>query len=203
MIRAINSPPKNSGPEIPIEPAKEPVKKTPVDPAKEAPIISPKKENIMELQVTRFSSQNDSTLGLLMEKADQGLKFLCFTLEDEYRTVKVYGETRIPAGRYQILLRTEGEFHQKYLAKFGPDFHKGMLWLQNVPNFEYVLIHIGNKDDDTAGCLLVGNTSQENIVEEGFIGASTAAYQRIYPPIAKALLNGEKVWVTYIDYDAV
>lgn len=170
---------------------------------KEATIPTKPRKPIMELQVIRFSSQKDSTLGMLMEKKDKGPSFLCFTLEDEYRTVKKYGETRIPAGRYRIKLRTEGGFHERYLNKFGPDFHKGMLWLQNVPNFEYVLVHIGNSDDDTAACLLVGDGSQQNITEEGMITSSTNAYKRIYPPIAEALLNNDEVWITYIDFDAV
>ena len=155
----------------------------------------------MKLEVLRFSSQSDSTLGLLFDVTN-GREFLCYTLEDEYRTQKVYGETRIPAGEYEILLRTEGGHHEKYKAKFG-DMHKGMLWLQDVPNFQWILIHIGNKDEDTAGCLLVGNSSTQNITEEGSIAASTSAYRRIYPLIAAVLEAGEKVTIKYINYDAV
>ena len=118
------------------------------------------------------------------------------TLEDEARTVKQWGETRIPAGKYKLTLRNEGGFHTRYLAKFGAEFHKGMIYVNEVPNFEYILWHIGNDDDDTAGCLLVGKTSQDN-----FIGNSTTAYKEIYPPIRDAILSGEEVTVTYIDYD--
>ena len=56
----------------------------------------------MELVVLRFSSQSDSTSGLLFEKTPYGMFFLCYTLEDEKRDVKVAGETRIPAGKYKI-----------------------------------------------------------------------------------------------------
>ena len=120
---------------------------------------------------------------------------LIFVLEDEERTVKVFGETRIPEGVYEIKLRTEGGFHQKYLEKFGNEFHKGMLWLQNVPNFEYVLIHIGNTDDDTAGCLLVGDGCTENITKDGQLQGSTSAYKRLYPIIIDRLLDGEQVFI--------
>ena len=71
-----------------------------------------------------------------------------------------------------------------------------MIHVDNVPNFEYILWHIGNDDDDTAGCLLVGKTSQDN-----FIGSSTVAYKEIYPDIAGAIIRGDKVTATYIDYD--
>ena len=146
----------------------------------------------MRLDVVRFSSGEESTLGLLLIDGN----FACYTLEDEWRTEKVYGETRIPAGMYVIKLRTEGGFNHKYSRKF-PLIHKGMLHITNVPGFTNILIHIGNEDDDTAGCLLVGDRLNNNIVKSGFISNSTTAYRRIYPIIANALERGEKVWINY------
>lgn len=142
----------------------------------------------MEIELLRYNSEADYTDGLFFVNCD----FQCYTLEDEFRTEKVYGETRIADGRYRMELRTEGGFHQRYLNKFGSDFHKGMLWIKEVPNFEYVLIHIGNDDDDTAGCVLVGSIADK---DRGFIGASEKAYKDVYPQIAEALLNGEEVWI--------
>ena len=156
----------------------------------------------MKLEVLRFSSDSDSTLGLLFNVTDKR-KFLCFTLEDEFRENKIKGETRIPAGTYPITLRTEGGFNERYTEKFGEDFNKGMLWVREVPGFEYILIHIGNNDDDTEGCLLVGDSQNQNITRSGFIGKSTQAYKRIYPPIANTLVNGGQVSINYIDYDNV
>ena len=153
----------------------------------------------MKLQVLRFSSQEDSTSGIMMEEKDIGLRFLCYTLEDERRVMKVQGETRVPAGTYNITLRTEGGFNKKYSKRF-PGIHKGMLWVRDVPNFEYILIHCGNTDDHSAGCLLVGDSQENNIIiKDGFIGKSTNAYKRIYRPIAKVLERGEEVTITYTD----
>tara|TARA_S200002703_G_scaffold74335_1_gene64166 strand:- start:336 stop:818 length:483 start_codon:yes stop_codon:yes gene_type:complete len=154
----------------------------------------------MRLEVLRFSSQKDSTLGLLFDITDGDRKFMAYTLEDEHRDVKVMHETRIPAGTYHITLRTVGGFHAKYTKRFG-ELHKGMLWLRNVPNFEYILIHAGNDDDDTSGCLLVGDTQTENVTSDGFVGSSVNAYKRIYRPIADAIDRGEQVTITYTDYD--
>ena len=153
----------------------------------------------MKLEVLRFSSDSDSTLGVLFDTTNER-KFLCFTLEDEFREIKISGETRIPAGTYNVTLRTEGGFNQRYNDKFGTDFNKGMLWVRDVPGFEYILIHIGNTDDNTEGCLLVGDTQTQNITKNGFIGSSTDAYTRIYPPIADVLVNGGQVTITYKDY---
>lgn len=152
----------------------------------------------MKLEVLRFSSQKRDTLGILFDVTD-GRKFLCFTLEDEDREEKVMHETRIPAGTYKLRLKTWGGYHDRYSKRFA-DMHKGMIEVLEVPNFEHILIHCGNDEDDTSGCLLVGNTQSENIVSTGYVGSSTVAYKRIYPPIAEALERGECT-ITYTDYD--
>lgn len=157
----------------------------------------------MKLKVLRFSSQEDSTSGLLFLESDLGLEFLCYTLEDEDRALKIKGETRVPAGTYQIKLRTEGGFHAKYTKRFA-GMHKGMLHVIDVPNFKWILIHTGNTDEHTAGCLLVGDSQENNIIiKDGFIGKSTNAYKRIYPDIAKTLEKGEEVTIEYIDLDGL
>ena len=157
----------------------------------------------MELEVLRFSSQADSTNGILFDVTGGKRKFLCYTLEDEHRDNKVNGETRVPAGTYRVTLRTTGGFHSRYKNKYG-ELHKGMLWVRDVPDFEYILIHTGNTDEHTAGCLLVGDSQQANFnSSNGMVGSSVNAYKRIYPPIAEALEKGESVSITYIDFDTI
>ena len=160
----------------------------------------------MELEVIRISSGIDSTNGILFEIIQQGneidgswrqKKFLAYTLEDEYRSEKVFGETRIPDGKYKLGLRKVGGYHAKYSKRFS-HIHVGMLHVLNVPGFEYILIHCGNTDEHTAGCLLVGDSQENNqITTDGFIGKSTQAYKRIYPRIAEAIDCGEEVTITY------
>ena len=157
----------------------------------------------MELEVWRFSSQEDSTNGLLFDVTGGKRRFLCYTLEDEHREEKVTGETRIPAGTYRITLRTVGGFHGRYEKKYG-EMHKGMLWVRDVPGFEYILIHTGNTDEHTAGCLLLGDSQQANFgSSNGMVGSSVNAYKRVYPPIAKALEEGRSVSITYRNFDYV
>ena len=75
-----------------------------------------------------------------------------------------------------------------------------MLHVLDVPGFEYILIHCGTTDEHTAGCLLVGDTQENNkIKKDGFIGRSTQAYKRIYPEIAKAIKIGQDVTIEYKD----
>ena len=161
------------------------------------------KQPNMKLEVLRFSSEDDSTSGLLFDITDGNRKFLAYTLEDEYREEKEIHETRIPAGTYNVTLRTEGGFHQRYVTKYG-DMHKGMLWVRDVPGFEYILIHTGNTDEHTSGCLLLGDSQTNNQVkEDGFIGSSVQAYKRVYPQIAKVLEEGGVVNITYTDFDTI
>jgi len=75
-----------------------------------------------------------------------------------------------------------------------------MIHVQDVPGFKYILWHTGNTDEHTSGCLLLGDTSQQNITKEGFIGSSTTAYKRVYPQIAKAIEECKEVKVEYIDF---
>lgn len=155
----------------------------------------------MELEVLRFSSQKDSTNGLLFNITDNKRQFICYTLEDEHRDKKVKHDTRIPAGTYAIKLRTWGGFNSKYSRRFA-DFHIGMLELVDVPGFTDILIHGGNTDEDTSGCLLVGNSQESNIyLPNGFIGKSIEAYIELYKEVAGALSRKEKVTIKFTDYD--
>ena len=166
------------------------------DPSASAP--SGNADNMMLIDVVRYSSGTHDTLGkFYINGVEQ-----CYTLEDEYREVKKHGDTRIPAGTYNVTLRTVGGKHASYWSRF-KDIHKGMLWIRNIPNYEYVLIHIGNHDAHTEGCILVGlqpDPSKENKLEEKRqIWSSTAAYKKIYPPIANHLAAGNQVVIRVTD----
>lgn len=150
-----------------------------------------KRDKPMEVKLIRYNSESDYTDGMFF--IDD--KFICYSIEDEERTKKVWGETCIPTGKAQIKLRKEGRFHNSYIKKF-PEMHKGMLCITNKPNwklenkglsFQYILIHIGNDDDDTAGCPLTGLTAHAT---KGQIDRSTDAYKILYPIIANELVNG-------------
>ena len=152
-----------------------------------------RKVDKMKLQVVRTQLGKDATNGLLFI---DGL-FECYTLEDQYQAVKVMHETCIPEGTYPIKLRTVGGFHTRYKAKY-PELHRGMLWIQNVPGFEYILIHQGNTDEHTSGCLIVGDSQQDLDVNfNGMVGSSANAYKKLYPKVSAQLLAGNEVTIEY------
>lgn len=154
----------------------------------------------MELKVIRYSDGGDSTLGLLFIDGF----FQCYTLEDEFKAVKVYADTRIPAGTFNITLRTVGSFHERMIKHSSAevrDIHRGMLWLRDVPGFEYILIHPGNTEADTAGCLMVGNNVNNNRITNGMLANSTAAYIDMYKKVMAAFDRKEDILITIIDFD--
>ena len=152
----------------------------------------------MELLTRRISSGAESTLGVCHDVSGDAPVFLCYMLEDQHNEPKIPGETRIPAGRYQIKYRNEGGLYGKYTHRFS--WHRGMLWLQDVPDFDWVYIHVGNDDDDTEGCPVVGDGQIQNVTERGMVTSSVAAYRRFYDIVAGALDRGEPVWIEFEDY---
>lgn len=150
----------------------------------------------MDIKVYRYNSDDDHSNSVILVNG----RYQCDGLEDEYRATKEMHETRIPAGCYKIEFRTTGGFHARYLDRYGATWHKGMLWIKEVPGFEFILIHSGNHDDHTSGCLLVGRA---NANDANFVGSSRDTYEKFYPKVRNALLRGEEVWIEFINLDKV
>jgi len=131
----------------------------------------------MELRLNRKWLTPKSTIGELTIDG----KAECFVLEDHYPTpyVKKYGQTAIPAGRYEIRVT------------YSPRFKTNMPLLIGVPGFEGVRIHPGNKPEDTEGCLLPGQFRGPDVVTK-----SRAAYDLLFPKISAAQAKGEKIFIT-------
>lgn len=152
----------------------------------------------MDLLLQRFSDNRDSTLGLLFRRTATGLLFMCYVLEDEYREKKVSKETRIPAGKYTVdFNKADTPMTLRYRSKY--PFFKYHLEIKNVPNFQGIYMHIGNVDADTDGCLLLGDTADNNIQSSGNISNSTAAFTRVYKEIQSVIEGGKKVTIEIRD----
>lgn len=153
----------------------------------------------MKLQLTRIALRPTYTIGRLLIDGER----FCDTLEDKVRDTnkdgdlldegeqKVYGQTAIPYGTYGVTLNVQSP---KYSKRKAYDFCKGYLpRLLDVPHFEGILIHIGNKPEDSAGCILVG----ENKVVGGLIN-STATFTRLYGRLKAAADRGEKIEIEIV-----
>ena len=151
----------------------------------------------MKLTVVRTQFGTDATNGMLFINNI----FECYTVEDQYQAVKVMHETCIPEGTYDIEFRKVGGFHERYDKRY-KNAHYGMLHLQDVPNFTYILLHAGNSSDDSSGCILTTTTQTDlDSAKAGFGGQSQLAYKRMYDKVAKVLLQGKKVEIEITTID--
>ena len=152
----------------------------------------------MELTLRRFVTKPKSTGGVMHVDGD----FFNFTLENgEQLPGESTEDKRIPAGRYQVMLKEDPTpLTMKYREKY--DFFKWHLEVQNVPGRKNIYIHVGNTEKHTLGCILVAwifdATVSDHEVEDTQ-GASVPAYKRLYLKVKSALERGEKVYITVLD----
>lgn len=153
----------------------------------------------MKLTLKRINKANDYTEGKLYIDGE----YICDTLEDCDRGLtedmeltdiiakKVYGETAIPVGTYQITLDVVSP---KFKDRGWARFCDGKLpRLMDVPGYEGVLIHVGNKAVDTLGCVLVGEKTAD-----GYISNSTATFKKVYEKLQEAT-NQITITICYED----
>lgn len=147
----------------------------------------------MNLQLDRFFSDADTSVGLLRVNGERQ----CFIIEDEFREKKVPGETRIPAGKYKLIARAYGGFYNRYSQKW--DWHQEMIEVADIIGFTDVLIHPGNTDGNTEGCLLP-NASASMTLSDIRGATSVAAYKNLYLQIIDSVRAGEAT-ITITDSD--
>ena len=153
----------------------------------------------MKLLLKRIALRPTYTIGRLFIDGER----FCDTCEDKVRDTnkdgdlldegegKVYAQTAIPYGTYDVTLNVQSP---KYSTRKQYEFCKGYLpRLLDVPHFEGILIHIGNKPEDSAGCILVG----ENKVVGGLIN-STATFKRLYERLKAACDRGEDIEIEIV-----
>lgn len=150
----------------------------------------------MELELQRIAFRPTYTVGRLYI---DGVRF-CDTIEDRNRDLnhngrfdgaekKVYAETCIPFGRYEVTMNVVSpRFSRKREYEWWP---QGKLpRLLNVPHFEGILIHAGSNERSTAGCIIVGSNT---VV--GHVTDSMPTCKKLYPILRAAADRGEKIWI--------
>lgn len=107
----------------------------------------------------------------------------CFNLEDTIRDHKVAGVTAIPAGTYELVWT------------WSPRFQRDTLRLLNVPHYSGILVHAGNKPEDTEGCQLPGMKRGDGVVLESKRAVAVLEAQ-ICPVLERYKVTGQKLFVT-------
>lgn len=136
----------------------------------------------MEILVERKWKKPNYTIGVM---SIDGKRF-CETLEDvdrnlnssmsveQIKAIKKPNETAIPTGTYKITLDT-------FSPRFGnKSFYKKVCGgklprILNIKGFDGVLIHCGNTNLDTSGCILVGRN-----LEKGKVLKSQETFEKLY-----------------------
>lgn len=130
----------------------------------------------MKIEVLRNQCSPNSTIGSLYVNG----MWECYTLEDVVRTgPKVYGQTAIPEGTYEVRIT------------FSNRFKRDMPQLMNVPGFDGIRIHAGNDASSTEGCLLVGKAKSVDRIYN-----SRDAFDTLYSKILAAWVNHEPIEIT-------
>lgn len=120
-----------------------------------------------------------------LEDADRGLDNSMS--EDMIRTLKKPSITAIPRGTYEITLDVVSPKYSK--VQFYKDVCNGKVpRLKNVKGFDGILIHAGNTDKDSSGCLLVG----QNKVK-GQVVNSKETFKQLYKLLQDGKSKGEKI----------
>jgi hypothetical protein len=144
----------------------------------------------LEFSLVRKYFNENYTIGKL--SVDE--VYLCDTIEDKVRDLqdrnhdgdftdpsegKVYGQTAIPYGRYEIKM-VYWKKHNRLYAQ-----------LQNVPGFTGIFIHAGNTAADSEGCILPGENK-----EKGKVLYSRYHVNIIENLIRLAITEGKEIWIT-------
>lgn len=149
----------------------------------------------MKITLKRIYTNNQYTIGHIyidgtyvcdcIEDADRGLRDAMNL--DEIRAKKIKDRTAIPQGNYKVTMNVISPRFSK--KKYYKDFCGGRLpRILNVKGFDGVLIHIGNTDKDSSGCIIVGYNK-----EKGKVLNSKEAFEKLYRMLDSANRNGEKI----------
>lgn len=155
-----------------------------------------------QVEIRRYVYTQLTTMGILSVLKDGKLDRNCFTLEDKVRLdgVKVQDKTAIwgsPQGiEYPLRINHDFGMAKRY-KKLWPSWHKGIIHIDEVPDFTYILIHCGRTHENTRGCPLVGsswrtapNAARKIRPLAHTTHQSPRAYHWIYPSLHTAVSNG-------------
>lgn len=151
----------------------------------------------MQLTLERKWKKDAYTIGKLyvngeffsntLEDKDRGLTS-SMTLE-EINKKKIYGQTSIPSGTYEVKMTYSNRFNSR---AWGKKYGGKVPELLNVKGFGGVRIHPGNKAADTLGCILVGKNSAVGMVTN----SQTYYFKLLDNYIVPATKRNEKIILT-------
>ncbi|ECC2773342.1 hypothetical protein JNQ60_001692 [Campylobacter coli] len=118
---------------------------------------------------------------------DDKLLLECFSLEEDKEGVERNKDLRIPEGIYDLKRHSPSRFENtlRSITKKDDDTMINV-FNEKVPFDRHILIHWGNTDKDTQGCILLGLTKDNN---NESVGQSRQACKEFYDLMYKQDLS--------------
>ncbi|EPC5294867.1 DUF5675 family protein [Campylobacter coli] len=125
---------------------------------------------------------------------DDKILFECFSLEEDKEGLESGKDLRIPEGNYNLRRHTPSRF-ENTLRSITKKDDDTMINVYNdeVPSSRAILIHWGNTDKDTQGCILLGLTKDNN---NESVGQSRQACKEFYDLMHGKNLEDIKLEIT-------
>ncbi|MEH0329311.1 DUF5675 family protein [Campylobacter coli] len=120
--------------------------------------------------------------------------FECFSLEEDKEGLESGKDLRIPEGNYNLKRHSPSRFENtlRSITKKDDDTMINV-YNDDVPSSRAILIHWGNTDKDTQGCILLGFTKDNN---NESVGQSRQACKEFYDLMHGKNLEDIKLEIT-------
>ncbi|EKI3409008.1 hypothetical protein PEZ16_001850, partial [Campylobacter jejuni] len=125
---------------------------------------------------------------------EEKILFECFALEEDKEGLESGKDLRIPEGNYNLRRHTPSRFENtlRSITKKDDDTMINV-YNDDVPSSRAILIHWGNTDKDTQGCILLGLTKDNN---NESVGQSRLACKEFYDLMYGKNLEDIKLEIT-------
>ncbi|ENP5971489.1 hypothetical protein ACDZ95_001823 [Campylobacter coli] len=125
---------------------------------------------------------------------DDKILFECFALEEDKEGLESGKDLRIPEGNYNLKRHSPSRFENtlRSITKKDDDTMINV-YNDDVPSSRAILIHWGNTDKDTQGCILLGLTKDNN---NESVGQSRLACKEFYDLMHGKNLEDIKLEIT-------
>ncbi|ELR8767086.1 hypothetical protein QRI49_000052 [Campylobacter jejuni] len=124
---------------------------------------------------------------------DDKILFECFALEEDKEGLESGKDLRIPEGNYNLKRHSPSRFENTLRSITKKDDTMINVYNDDVPSSRAILIHWGNTDKDTQGCILLGLTKDNN---NESVGQSRQACKEFYDLMHGKNLEDIKLEIT-------
>ncbi|OEX76787.1 hypothetical protein A0K63_07480 [Campylobacter jejuni] len=125
---------------------------------------------------------------------EEEILFECFSLEEDKEGLESGKDLRIPEGNYNLRRHTPSRFENTLREITGKNDDTMInVYNDEVPSSRAILIHWGNTDKDTQGCILLGLTKDNN---NESVGQSRQACKEFYDLMHGKNLEDIKLEIT-------